>query len=78
MALKKKYQELLTAALASGVSDLKVREQSGRLHIDVIAPSEDVKEKLWTLYGKIADHHRPDDVIMNISVNPGNGISNGS
>ena len=77
MALTKKYQELLTAARASGVSDLKVREHGGILYIDVIAPSEDVKEKLWILYGKISDH-RPDNVIMQISVEPGNGISNGS
>ena len=77
MALKKKYQELLTAARASGVSDLTVREQSGILYIDVIAPSEGIKEKLWTLYGKIAEHH-PHDIIMNISVEQDNGIHNGS
>lgn len=77
MALMKKYQELLTAARASGVSDLKVWEQSGVLHIDVIAPSEDVKQKLWVLYGKISGHH-PDDVIMNISVARNGGLHNGT
>ena len=76
MSLTKKYQELLTAARASGVSDLKVREQSGILYIDVIAPSEGVKEKLWTLYGRISEHHR-DDVIMKISVESNGEISNG-
>lgn len=76
MSLTKKYQELLTAARASGVSDLKVREQSGVLYIDVIAPSEGVKEKLWTLYGRISEHRR-DDVIMKISVESNGEISNG-
>lgn len=77
MALKKKYQELLTAARASGVSDLRVSEQSGVLYIDVVAPSEDVKEKLWTLYGEISGHPS-DDVIMNIIVAKADGHSNGS
>ncbi len=77
MALKKKYQELLTAARASGVSDLQVREHSGILFIDVIAPSEDVKQKLWVLYEKIADHG-PGDVMMNISVKRSDGMHNGS
>lgn len=77
MPLIKKYQELLTAARASGVSDLKVRERSGILYIDVIVPSEDVKEKLWTLYGKISEHH-PHDVIMHIAVEHNDGMHNGS
>ena len=77
MALKKKYQELLTAARASGVSDLKVWEQSGILYIDVIAPSEDVKEKLWLLYEKISDRGLG-DVMMNISVEGNDGMLNGS
>ena len=76
MSLTKKYQELLTAARASGVSDLKVREQSGILYIDVIAPSEGVKEKLWTLYGRISEY-RWDDVIMKISVESNGEVSNG-
>jgi hypothetical protein len=77
MALKTKYQELLTAARASGVSDIHVREQSGILYIDAIAPSEDVKEKLWVLYEKISDDGVR-DVMMNITVVPNNGLPNGS
>ena len=77
MALKKKYQELLTAARASGVSDLKVWEQSGILYIDAIAPSEDVKQKLWVLYEKISDQGL-DDVMMNISVEGNDGMHNGN
>lgn len=77
MALKTKYQELLTAARASGVSDLQVRELSGILYIDAIAPSEDVKEKLWVLYEKISDDGVR-DVMMNISVERNNGLPNGS
>ncbi|HET9746123.1 MAG TPA: hypothetical protein VFP97_10435 [Chitinophagaceae bacterium] len=72
MALKTKYQELLTAARALGVLDLQVREETGILYIDALAPSETVKDKLWVLYEKISDHDGR-EVMMNISVERGNG-----
>jgi len=73
MALKDKYSELVTTANANGVSNLQVREQDSVLYIDGVAPSNDVKQKLWDLYGKLDPDYRSGDVIMNISVANGNG-----
>ena len=73
MALKDKYNELVNAANAAGVSNLQVREQDNVLYIDGVAPSGDVKQKLWDLYGKIDPNYRSGDVIMNISVANGSG-----
>ena len=53
MALKDKYSELVTAAHAAGVSNLQVREQDRVLYIDGVAPSEEIKQKLWDIYGKL-------------------------
>jgi len=73
MALRDKYSEVVTAANAAGVTNLQVREQDNVLYIDGVAPSNDVKQKLWDLYGKIDPDYRSGDVIMNISVANGNG-----
>lgn len=73
MALKDKYSEVVTAANAAGVTNLQVREQDNVLYIDGIAPSNDVKQKLWDLYGKLDPDYRSGDVIMNISVANGGG-----
>lgn len=73
MALKDKYSELVTTANANGVTNLQVREQDNVLYIDGVAPTNDVKQKLWDLYGKLDPDYRSGDVIMNISVANGNG-----
>jgi len=73
MALKDKYSELVTTANANGVTNLQVREQDSVLYIDGVAPTNDVKQKLWDLYGKLDPDYRSGDVIMNISVANGNG-----
>jgi nucleoid-associated protein YgaU len=73
MALQDKYRELVTAAQSSGVSNFQVREQDNVLYIDGVAPSEEVKQKLWDIYGKIDPDYRSADVVMNIKVTQGSG-----
>ena len=73
MALKDKYSELVNAANAAGVTNLQVREQDNVLYIDGVAPSADVKQRLWDLYGKLDPDYRAGDVVMNISVANGSG-----
>ncbi len=73
MALKDKYSELVTTANAKGVTNLQVREQDSVLYIDGVAPTNDVKQKLWDLYGKLDPGYRAGNVIMNISVANSNG-----
>ena len=75
MALKDKYSEVVTTANAAGVTNLQVREQDNVLYIDGVAPSEDVKQKLWDIYGKIDPDYRSADVVMNITVANSNGGS---
>ena len=68
MALQDKYRELVTAAQSAGVSNLQVREQDKVLYIDGVAPSEDIKQKLWDMYGIIDPDYRSADLVMNIKV----------
>ncbi len=73
MALQDKYRELVTAAQSSGVSSLQVREQDNVLYVDGIAPSEEIKQKLWDIYGKIDPNYRSADLVMNIKAMQGAG-----
>jgi len=73
MALQDKYRELVTAAQSTGVSNLQVREQDRVLYIDGVAPSEEIKQRLWGIYGKIDPDYRSADVVMNIKVEQGAG-----
>ena len=73
MALQDKYRELVTAAQSSGVSSLQVREQDNVLYIDGVAPSEEIKQKLWDIYGKIDPNYRSADLVMNIKAMQGAG-----
>jgi len=70
MKLQQKYDELISAAKSAGVQNLQVREQENVLYIDGQAPTQDVKQKLWDVYGKIDPNYRSADVIMNIAVSP--------
>ena len=70
MALQTKYEELIRTARTSGVSDLQVREQNNVLYIDGHAPSENVKQQLWDVYGRLDPNYRSADVVMNIKVAP--------
>ena len=73
MALQDKYKELVTAAQSNGVSNLQVREQDRVLYIDGIAPSEEIKQRLWDIYGKIDPDYRSADLVMNVKVVQGAG-----
>ena len=68
MALQDKYKELLDAASASGVTGLQVREQDNVLYVDGIAPSGDVKDKLWDVYNKIDPDFKGGDLVLNVNV----------
>lgn len=70
MKLQQKYDELINAAKSNGVQNLQVREQENVLYIDGQAPSQDVKQRLWDVYGKIDPNYRSADVVMNIAVSP--------
>ena len=68
MALQDKYRELVIAAQSAGVSNLQVREQDNVLYIDGVVPSEEIKQRLWDIYGKIDPDYRSSDLVMNIKV----------
>ena len=70
MKLQQKYEGLIQAAKSSGVQNLQVREQENVLYIDGQAPTQEVKQKLWDVYGGIDPDYRSADVVMNIAVSP--------
>jgi len=70
MKLQQKYDELISAAKSAGVQNLQVREQENVLYIDGQAPTQEIKQKLWDVYGKIDPNYRSADVVMNIAVSP--------
>ena len=70
MKLEEKYAELIRTARSSGVENLQVREQENVLYIDGQAPSQDIKQKLWDVYGRIDPNFRSADVVMNVAVSP--------
>jgi uncharacterized protein YgiM (DUF1202 family) len=73
MALKDKYQELISAAETASVSDLKVREQDNVLYIDGKTSSGQVKDNLWNIYNKIDPDFRAGDLILNIDASAAAG-----
>lgn len=68
MALQNKYQLLIDAATAAGVTNLQAREQDGVFYIDGEAPTGAVKDRLWDLYGTIDPDFRAGDLVMDINV----------
>jgi uncharacterized protein YgiM (DUF1202 family) len=73
MALKDKYKELIDAANAAGVRDLKVREQDNVLYIDGSTADGAVKDNLWNIYNKIDPDFRAGDLILNIDASAAAG-----
>lgn len=71
MNLQDKYAELVNSANAHGVANLAVRDADGVLYIDGVAPSPEVKQRLWDIYGELDPDYRAADVVMNISVAEG-------
>ena len=72
-ALQDKYKELINAANAAGISNLKISEQGNVLHIDGEAPTGEAKDKLWNIYNKIDPNYRAGDLILNVNVIAGSG-----
>jgi len=70
MSLQEKYARLISSAKEKGGGSIKIAEQENVLYIDGQAPTQDVKQKLWDVYGKIDPNYRSADVIMNIAVSP--------
>ncbi len=70
MALQDKYAALVSAANASGTTNLQVREQDNVLYIDGEVPSGEVKDQLWGVYNQIDPDFRSGDLVMNINVSP--------
>lgn len=70
MKLQDKYAELINTAKSAGVKNLQVREQENVLYIDGQAPSAEIKQRLWDVYGKIDPNFRSADVVMNVAVSP--------
>jgi len=68
MALEEKYKVLLDTARSSGINDLNYAEQDGVLQIRGTAPSADVKNKLWEIYGNIDPNFATGDVVMDVEV----------
>jgi nucleoid-associated protein YgaU len=68
MALQDKYKELVDAAKAAGVTNLKVREQDNVLYLDGEAPSFATKDELWSIYDKIDPDYRAADLVLNVTV----------
>jgi LysM domain len=71
MALQDKYQELISFATSSGVTNLSVAEQGGVLYVTGTAPNNQVKQKIWDLYQKIDPDMRAGDMVLNVSVDAG-------
>lgn len=67
MSLQDKYKALIEAA-NSGVSDLRIGESEGVLHIQGTAPTADIKNKLWDIYGSIDPNFLTGDVVMDVDV----------
>ena len=68
MALQDKYKSLTDAAVASGVTNLQVREQDGVLYIDGEAPTGAAKDLLWNVYNQVDPDFRSGDLVLNVNV----------
>jgi nucleoid-associated protein YgaU len=66
--LQQKYQDLVRTAQSSGTANLQVREQNNVLYIDGQVPSENIKQQLWDMYGRIDPDYRSGDLVMNLTV----------
>lgn len=66
--LQEKYKQLIDAANAGGVTDLKIGETDGVLHIQGTAPSGAVKDQLWTIYNSIDPNFLTGDLVLDVDV----------
>jgi uncharacterized protein YgiM (DUF1202 family) len=70
MTLQDKYAALITAAHASGATNLAVRDQDNVLYIDGVVPTGEAKDSLWALYDTIDPDFRSADLVLNLDVSP--------
>ncbi|MBL0170457.1 MAG: SH3 domain-containing protein [Gemmatimonadaceae bacterium] len=68
--LQDKYAKLITAAQASGATNLAVRTQDNVLYIDGMVPTGESKDALWTIYDSIDPDFRSGDLVLNLDVSP--------
>jgi len=68
MALQDKYKELIQYASGNGVTNLTVAEQQGVLYVTCTAPTNQVKDHIWSLYEKADPEMRSADLVLNVSV----------
>ena len=68
MSLQAKYQNLIDTAKTSNISDLTIGELDGVLHINGTAPTADVKNRLWDIYGSLDPNFLSGDVVMDVNV----------
>jgi Bacterial SH3 domain len=68
MALQEKYQALIDAATAAGVTNIQAGETEGVYYINGDAPSGAVKDQLWAEYDKIDPGFASNDLMLNINV----------
>jgi nucleoid-associated protein YgaU len=68
MALQDKYQELISFATNSGVTNLSVTEQGNVLYVTCTAPTNQVKDQIWNVYEKLDPDMRSGDMVLNVSV----------
>lgn len=71
MTLQEKYASLLDQAKSNGVTELQVTEENGVLHVNGTAPTNAVKDQLWSTYEKLDPDMRANDLVLNISVTGG-------
>lgn len=67
MSLQEKYQPLIDMASSNGISGLNITEGEGFITIEGAAPSAEVKQDLWSEYGRIDPEYRSGDLVLNIS-----------
>ena len=68
MALQDKYKALTDAAIATGITDLAVREQDGILYVDGTAADGATKDNLWEIYNQIDPNFTSGDLVLNVNV----------
>ncbi len=54
-------------ASSNGISGLNITEGEGFITIEGAAPSAEVKQDLWSEYGRIDPEYRSGDLVLNIS-----------
>ena len=73
MALQEKYSELINAANAGGMTDLKVREEGNVLYVEGTTANANLKDSLWDIYNKIDPDFRAGDLILDIDASAASG-----